>query len=299
MPSIPENVTHIGFADESKHNIGRYRSISLVSLSVEHFNLFNKLLNDILTKRKCTEIKWQELRTNFDLKVTEEIFGVVYEYARLGLIRCDTLIWDIEDSRHKIRSRDDVANLIRMYYHLLKNVLINRWPDNSTWAIYPDENSSIDWDNLKDVLDAQSISLKPTPVLRTLKAFGLAIRREFRIEEMVEKCSHDEPLIQVADIFAGASAYSRDCFERYKRWCDSLNPQETLFEEDKVEPLILTGSEKRRFEFLKNLKEFSRKHKLGISLESSGGLKTFHPKYPMNFWWYVPQTDLDKAPTSA
>ena len=44
-------------------------------------------------------------------------------------IRIDSLMWDIDDSRHKISGRDDTANLCRMYHHLLRNVFLERWPN--------------------------------------------------------------------------------------------------------------------------------------------------------------------------
>jgi len=41
-----------------------------------------------------------------------------------------------------------------------------------------------------------------------------------------------------------------------------------------------------------------KSNKLGVSLKSSKGFKTFDPKNPINFWFYVPQSDEDQAPTS-
>jgi len=36
---------------------------------------------------------------------------------------------------------------------------------------------------------------------------------------------------------------------------------------------------------------------MGVSLRKYKGLRTMKPSNPINFWWYEPQSDLDKAPT--
>jgi len=37
--------------------------------------------------------------------------------------------------------------------------------------------------------------------------------------------------------------------------------------------------------------------KLGVSLKTHRGLRTLNPESPINFWWYEPQHDADRAPT--
>ena len=44
----------------------------------------------------------------------------VIEQALQGALGEDVLTWDTEDSRHKIKGRDDIANLQRMYYRPLR-----------------------------------------------------------------------------------------------------------------------------------------------------------------------------------
>jgi len=183
VPRFPSSVTHVGYADESWHNIGRYRAIALVTLEKDRHEFIDLRLRRILEEHSCDEVKWVELRTDFDLRITQRCFKEVYEYLRLGIMRCDVLIWDIEDSRHKIAGRDDSCNLARMYYHLLKNVLRVRWPDESRWAIYPDENSALHWDEIRGYLHTQSYSLAPSKPIMSLREFGLHLRREFEIVE--------------------------------------------------------------------------------------------------------------------
>lgn len=267
-----------------------------MSLSKEHFDLLDSKLRQILAHEGEDEIKWAELRTDFDLRVTQKCFAQIFEYLKLALIRCDTLAWDTEDSRHKILGRDDRANLARMYYHLFRNVLRSRWPDESVWAIYPDENSALNWTELRDILTTQSYSLAPIPEIRTLHDFRLALRREFVIVELVECRSIAEPLVQMADILAGVAVFSRVCYQKYLQWEEATSPQETLFPASS--PAALSNSERRRCIFLKALLDFARRNKLQLGFASSRGLKSYRPEMPLNFWRYVPQNELDRAPTS-
>jgi hypothetical protein len=49
-----------------------------------------------------------------------KIINFANDKALLGLLRLDVLIWDVKDSRHKIKNRDDIANLHVMFFNLFK-----------------------------------------------------------------------------------------------------------------------------------------------------------------------------------
>jgi hypothetical protein len=52
-------VSHVGFSDESYWNVGRYRSLGLVTTSVDlHASLENELLC-LLEKSEVREFKWK------------------------------------------------------------------------------------------------------------------------------------------------------------------------------------------------------------------------------------------------
>ncbi|MDR9755236.1 MAG: hypothetical protein RJR35_00575 [Thermoanaerobacterales bacterium] len=56
------DVTHIAFSDESHHNIGRFRCISMVSLKSEHRKLISDKLQSILASEGVKEFKWTRTR---------------------------------------------------------------------------------------------------------------------------------------------------------------------------------------------------------------------------------------------
>ena len=220
------------------------------------------------------------------------------ELSTQGNLRVDTLIWDTQDSRHQIRGRDDVANLQRMYYHLFKNVLQRRWPTGSTWQLYPDENTALDWTTVQDYLDAAGLDIKVNGGLFE-GGFRLRLARDFSVSRICEACSSDTPLCQLSDLFAGLGAFSYSAYRRYERWlkiqCGQM-PLELGFDDDELD---LSGSDRERFTIMKYLDEQCKQLKLRVGLKSSKGFKTRDPRLPINFWLYEPQHPDDKAPVKA
>jgi len=124
-------VSHVGFSDESYWNIGRYRSLGLVTTSVDlHASLENELLC-LLEKSEVREFKWKKLDGAKERFAAIKMCEFAIENALARKLRVDVLIWDIQDSRHNVPGRDDIANLQRMYYHLFRNVLRARWPNDA------------------------------------------------------------------------------------------------------------------------------------------------------------------------
>jgi hypothetical protein len=216
------------------------------------------------------------------------------ENARRERIRVDSSIWDTQDARYNIIGRDDVANLQRMYYKLFKNVLINRWPNGSTWELFPDEHTEMDWENVHNFLGRAEISSKIRRDLLTEGKFKILIRHEFKILKIQPVRSHENPLVQLADFFVGLGIYSKENFFRYKLWKRENHPQRTFFEPETEK---FSNAEQERFTVLDNLNYLCKTFKLGVSLNREKCLKTFDPKRPINFWWYESQNEMDKAPT--
>ncbi|MCP5095067.1 MAG: hypothetical protein GY943_05915 [Chloroflexi bacterium] len=71
--------------------------------------------------------------------------------------------------------------------------------------------------------------------------------------------SHQEPLVQVANLFVGIGSYSRARYEKIAAWQQQNNGQ--------------------------------------LSLLPTADIRTLNPQNPLNFWWYMPQNSNDKAPT--
>jgi hypothetical protein len=285
------------YSDESYTN-DRYQSVSVVTFGSESECVFESELSVSLEGSSISEFKWSKLRQARDRFGAMKIIDFAVGRAVAENLRIDTLIWDTEDSRHNISGRDDTENLQRMYYHLFRNVLQRRWPADSTWKLYPDENSALNWSRIEEYLDRASIGIEIQGDIFDEKEFRISLFRNFRVEEIQEVASCDAPICQVADLFAGAGAFSHTFFDKYKHWCREGGGQMSLaFNHEKSEgdPSLSSGEAEKCF-VLNYLNKKCKNFKLRVGLESSKGLKTYDPRFPINFWVYQPQHPEDKAP---
>lgn len=283
--------THVAFADESNWNQGRFRSIALVSATVDDARAFHSDLDVLRSKHGTSEFKWRDTKQRYGIALADFFF------ARLDRIRVDVLIWDIDDSRHKdVRGRDDKANFARMYYHLLHNVLKRRWPDGAPWLICPDEQKEVDWLTLEHCLGWKSWAAEENLFTLTREMPGL--REFYNIQEFRPVCSKEYLLIQLADMFAGLGVYSYNAFDKYRQWKSHRDATPWLLDmcDSDVEKLTLTNSDKERLPVLRHVRQEAGKRRLQVSLESSNGLSTKNPTKPLNFWLYTPQRANDRAP---
>ncbi len=290
------DISHVGFADESNWNKGRFRSLGLVTTPLGYIEDLEKQAKEILQESGIREFKWKNLRGARERFVAEKLCRFAIEYARNGYIRVDVLIWDIEDSRHRISGRDDIANLGRMYYHLFRNVMRARWPDHAVWKLHPDEHTAMDWGVLQECLENKSITIEVDRSLFTGGQFRFRLRQEFGIKEIKPVSSEKHILLQIADLFAGLGAFSYEKFNEYQTWLKEQSPQLPLLSET-IEFVKLTKKMKERFVVLKKFDELCKRYKMGVSLRTYRGLRTLNPENPLNFWLYEPQHPEDKAPT--
>ncbi|MDT8071042.1 MAG: DUF3800 domain-containing protein [Terriglobia bacterium] len=279
--------THLAFSDESQQNIGRFRGLGIITLPAEHLMPAQHEVSNLLAESGVTEFKWSKLRTARDRFAAVRI--IEWVVRRLGTIRIDALTWDTKDSRHNVRSRDDQANFHRMYYHLFRNVLRTKWPVGACWRLYPDEQDSVNWNGLDEYLYRASMSSR---MLRNPESFKVMFQREFSILQLQPCCSHEYPLIQVADLFVGMAVFSRERFDRYREWFDENTGQEHLYRAKEK----FTGGESEKCTVLYELEGIMKKHRMPISFRSSRGLRTRKQSHPLNFWNYEPQHEADKAP---
>lgn len=297
-------ITHVAFSDESHWNKGRYRSLGLVTLPRESLAELERSLARLLDESGVSEFKWEKLSGARERFAAIKMCEFVVDAACQGSLRLDVLVWDIEDSRHKVPQRDDVANLQRMYYHLFKYVLRTRWPDGSIWALYPDENTAMDWDSVRDYLDRADTEIEVYRDLFTGGKFRLRLIREFQIYEIKPVSSACNPLLQLADLFAGLAVFSREHYDALAQWRRERETQLTLFaSEDSEDGDGLGGTKtvsrsiRERCYVLDHFDKLCKSRKLGVSLKTERGLRTFDHRKPINFWPYTPQHPLDKAPT--
>ncbi len=286
----------MAFADEKGYNTGRYRGISLVSIECGYVDSCRKELNRLLCESDVREFKWEKLGSARERFAAMKLLDFAIEKINNRIMRIDTLTWDTEDKRHKVKGRDDIANLQRMYYRLFKDVLCNKWPDGSIWFLYPDENTALEWNKVRDFLNYASSKTEIRRDLLTHGKFILRLKQEFRIEDIKPCKSHEEPLVQLADLFAGLAVYSRTSYDRYEIWQTKNSKQGRLFTDEKGSNIKLSKSDQERCCVLDAFDKKCKNHKFGVSLKTDRGLKTFDHSKPINFWWYEPQHEADKAP---
>lgn len=295
--------THVAYADESSYTAHRFRSIAVVTLEAAQQAPISESLRQTLARAGVHEFKWVKLRQARDRFAAIHLVDAVLELALTGQLRVDVLIWDIQDSRHNIRGRDDLANLQRMYYHLFRNVLGLRWPPGSTWHLHPDENTAMDWQVMQDFLD--DAGLVPIVELAIFNAqpFRVRLARDFSVLHIHEVASHETPLCQVADLFAGIGCYSHSAHDKYVAWSKECSKQLPLplpsDSDPATTPPYLTNADRDRCAVIDHLHNRCKRHKLRVSLPSSEGFKTYDPAFPINFWTYEPQHPKDKAPVKA
>ncbi len=288
-------VTHVGFADESHWNKGRFRSLGLVTTALDHLDMLESEVRDLLRESSVKEFKWNTLDGARERFAAEKLCHFAVEKASRGVLRVEVLIWDIEDSRHKIPGRDDIANLARMYYHLFRNVLRLRWPNNKVWRLHPDEHTALDWETIQDCLENVSAGIEIGRSLFAPGGFRLRLRKEFGVEEIRPVSSDEHPLLQLADLFAGLAVFSRDKFDEYEKWLRATSPQLPLLDADETSTST-SRSTRERFSLLREFDGLCKRKKLGVSLKTKRGLWTPDPENPINFWMYEPQHPEDKAP---
>lgn len=288
-------VTHVGFADESHWNKGRFRSLGLVTTALDNLEILEGEVSTLLDQSNVKEFKWKKLEGAKERFAAEKLCRFTVEKTSQGVLRVDVLLWDIQDSRHKIARRDDIANLERMYYHLFRNVLRLRWPNNAVWRLHPDEHTALDWGTIQDCLENVSVGIEIDRSLFAPGGFRLRLRREFGIEEIKPMSSDKHPLLQIADLFAGLAVFSREKFDEYQQWLEATSPQPRLFAED-AEPADASPSSQQRFRVLEGFDNLCKERKLGVSIKTKRGLWTPNPENPINFWMYEPQHSEDKAP---
>jgi len=288
-------VSHVGFSDESHWNTGRFRSLGLVTCTVDSLNELGAELSRLLKESGISEFSWKHLDGAKERFAAQKMCKFAVYRACANQLRADVLIWDIEDSRHKVTKRDDIANLERMYYHLFKNVLRARWPNDAIWRLHPDENTSMNWETVQDCLVNVGTRVEIDHSLFTRGEFRVRLRREFGIEEIQPVASGDHTLLQLADLFAGLAVFSRERFAEYHEWQDATSPQKLLFEQVESDRNPSCSS-RERFQVLACFDDLCKRRRLGVSLKKKKGLWTPKPENPLNFWLYEAQHTLDIAP---
>lgn len=295
---MEEDITsHVCFSDESHWNQGRFRSLGMVSLRMNDLECLEAELDSLLSNSDVNEFKWNKVKNAKYRIAAEKMCDFAVRHASSSILRVDVLIWDTEDSRHKVRGRDDIENIGRMYFHLFRNVLRERWPDDAVWKLHPDEHTAFDWKTLQDCLGNVSTQMDFTNPTLFNESMTLELWQEFGPASVQPVASQSQRLLQLADMFAGIAVLSHQEYSRYKEW-QQYNAPPSLFSlvDESVDGASFSNSLVERLTLLGRFNTECKKRRLGVSLKSCNGLSTPDPDNPLNFWIYTPQHAEDKAP---
>jgi hypothetical protein len=287
----PLGVPHVAYSDEASYNVGRFRGVAAVSLRVEHEAQIAADIQRLLAESSVRELAWKKLTSARDRLAAEKVLGYVVDLAKTKRLRVDALLWDTHDSRHAVLRRDDTANLGRMYHHLFVVLFRQRWPDEAVWTVHPDEGSYFAWEQWAEFLRGKAIIGRRVP--------GELFRRmavAYHVDRVEAVSSASAVLVQVADVMAGLGLFSRESFDRYERWCQEQTEQSSLL--SPLGPGQWSHSQVERFQLLRSFDVMCKAAKMGVSLRSNRYLWTRPlPGRWINFWWWEPQHEADKAPT--
>lgn len=277
------------YSDESFHE--QYQAIGVVSGKKILLSNLREKLQNILNDRNIKELKFSKLGTRFPkVEAAKKSMDLGIEFCKKNLIRIDILIWDLKDSRHSIPNMDTIANLAYMYYKILR-CISEQW-NHRYWEFYPDEQSSIEWYKIANYLN-RTIIHRRKPHFLTLFEQDKHRIKFIRLNQLK---SHEEPLIQLADLFAGIACFSRkksdECWIEYNK----RKKQQSLFREETEMRSKLSGTDLNRFKLIFRIYKICKKFNLNVSLKRKKYLWTPDPSYPINFWHYEPQHERDKAP---
>jgi len=285
------------YSDESGFPSGRFQSLAVISGQMGDIKEIREKLKEILKIEGINELKWTKLNGHSPImKAASQIIKVILEYALQNKVRVDILYWDIIDSRHKVVGRDDLKNIGIMYYKVIKHAIRSWRLQEIKWEWYPDEQSAINWNEVRKYLNNTKLGRKD---------FRLSLFDDWdkdyyaNIAKLQQVNSEEEPMIQVADLFAGLARFSKEKGYEYFKWLESIESKKytRLFMTDEEQKVETSKKTIVRFSLLR---EFDRKCKecgMQVSLRSNKYLTTIKPSNPINFWFYIPQSPEDKAPT--
>lgn len=189
---------YFAFTDESNNSDGDYRSIALIEIHEDYIWHIERKLIDILEKynTKITSFKWKEIKNNNKTNALKELLEFLFPLMEERIVKIEVLNWNIYDKRHNIVGRDDSKNLSFMYNKLIKDFAQRHLKENDKLFIFSDQNSAIDWKKLEDILAYQGIYIE-----KYLTKFNISLG--LQKVSIQESSTTENPIIQIADIFAG------------------------------------------------------------------------------------------------
>lgn len=259
------------YSDESGINVGdRYTSVCVVSGEAEALNSLRDRLGETLRDKNVDEVKFSNI-TRYERPVTEaavDFVGcVVNDFAVYNRVRIDTITADngwLNGGDYDCGSDPDLEG---MYRHLLSNVG-RRWGCRK-WGFHTDEHPGVNWSGIEAFVDRTDEDA------------------QFEFSEVEELDSVGEPLVQVADLFAGMARFSHEDNGGCAEWVARGDERQGILMPSMAwDKGNITRLEECRYRVIGRLYSLCRRHRLYVSLGSGGHLRTWRPQSPINFWDY-------------
>ena len=259
----------------------------MIVLNKKYCTEVNNHLNEILKKYEISPktFKWNKFNSIKKVYALEEFLEYLFGLMSRNMIHITTIIWDIHDSRHEILGRDDKKNLSLMHYKLIKNFAEDKLKNGDTLTIYPDQNNSIDWNQIEEILPNDGIHNT-----KELSFCTVCLTKVF----IKESNTSENALIQIADIFAGLARTSYEDYENYEKWLN--RGQTSLFPDEELNQIDISVKDEHRFKIYQFIDTQCKRKSWSVSLKSKNGFYSYDKTKPLNFWLYKPQHKEDKAP---
>jgi len=277
----------LAYSDESGIFDRRYQAIGVISGPDYELALLRTALRNILGKENVNELKFVNIRRSKGktMKAAQRfITCAIGEFAIQTRLRIDVITWGDENSLEIIQSNDHIAKLEDMYHRVLTH--IGRQWRQINWNFYPDANSQIHWNQIISFLNRTSLARFKPRLLQLFESNDPS--QSFKFSNVKELSSSCEPLIQLADLFAGMARFSREEGEQCVQWLNSWgNRAQLRFSEllnKGYSESDTTRTNRARFELIGKFDKLCKRYKMRVSLRTNKCLWTFDPTYPINFW---------------
>lgn len=286
---MEEDKVFQAYSDESGINVGdRYTSVSVVSGEAEVLNCLRDKLNKTLRDKNIDEVKFFKIKgykSPFTQAAISFIECVVNDFARYNKVRVDTITNDNKSLERDNYGDGDKPDLERIYYSVLTDI-VRRWR-YTKWGFYADVNSKVNWKEIVSYLNRTKLRKRvEKPLLIKLM---LDENPEFEFSEVKQVDSVEEPLVQLADLFAGMAKFSHDsveynvnCAEWLKR--SKNEKQGELIKLVKQDNWHIEKSVECRYRVIGRMVSICHGHRLYVSINSENHLRTWRPANPINFW---------------
>ena len=284
--------TYVAYSDESGINDDdQYTSVAIVSGERRTVDNLKSELTEIVNNNRIKEVKFNKV-TRYKSPMTQAarcfMNCAIGDYASGNRIRIDVQTKYNEPSLNTNVNGDYKIELERMYYNLFLH--IGRCWQQNQWSFYPDINSQIKWAEIIAYLKRTRLRQKSTksPLLIDLL---LGENPSFEFTEVKQVGSVSEPLVQLADLFAGLARFTYEEKPRCAEWVVSqrnINQKEFPLCLENETDVIIRRTKRCRYQLIGELYRLCGRHRLHVSLRTRRYLSTWKPKYPINFWDYKP-----------